>query len=121
VLQGIGIDIIEKERIRATAGKDAFLAGVFTEAEIEQGRHHRDPNIYWATAFACKEAILKACSIGLFFGSFWRDISLDCNSVATITGYIGDLLKPSSDIHVAHACSKHLAISFALMIRKEKV
>ncbi|MBN2620858.1 4'-phosphopantetheinyl transferase superfamily protein [candidate division WOR-3 bacterium] len=119
MLQGIGIDIIEKERFRAIANKDAFLAGVFTEAEIEQVKHDRDPDIRWATAFACKEAILKACSIGLFFGSYWQDIHLDCDYMATVTGYIQDLLDPSSEIHVAHACSKRLAISCALIHRKE--
>jgi phosphopantetheine--protein transferase-like protein len=119
VLQGIGIDIIETERFRTLQNTEAFLKTIFTPAEIKQGKQDPDPCPWWAQAFVCKEAILKALSIGLFFGSFWHDISLDADHQAVVTGIIQRFLGSKNEIHTARACSKRLAIGCAIIHHKE--
>jgi len=58
---GIGIDLIEIERIKKACAKEAFLLRSFTSAEIEciGGRAERA-----AGSFAVKEAVSKAMGTG---------------------------------------------------------
>jgi len=58
---GIGIDLIEIERIKKACAKEAFLLRSFTSAEIEciGGREERA-----AGNFAVKEAVSKAMGTG---------------------------------------------------------
>lgn len=68
MIYGIGLDIIEVERIREVMGRrpDAFLKRVFTPGELaycDQGEKHRLRRL--AARFAAKEAVLKALGTGL--------------------------------------------------------
>ncbi|TGN21048.1 holo-ACP synthase [Leptospira idonii] len=62
----IGNDIVENDRIRALLAKhgDRFLKRIFTEEEIRYCHKHKDPVPYLAGRFACKEAVIKAMSLG---------------------------------------------------------
>ncbi len=57
-----GVDLVSIERIRAAAGKERFLARVFTETEIEYSFGKRLPYRHLAGRFAAKEAFIKAIS-----------------------------------------------------------
>lgn len=78
MIAGIGVDIIEVERIEQALSRhaDHFLERVFTPGEIrdcwpsEQQRCRR-----LAARFAAKEAALKALGIGLR-GVTWQDIEV---------------------------------------------
>ena len=67
---GIGIDLIEIERIKKACAKEAFLLRSFTSAEIEciGGRAERA-----AGNFAVKEAVSKAMGTG-FRGMSLNDL-----------------------------------------------
>lgn len=69
MISGIGIDIIEVEKIKNAVKKwgDGFLKKVFTRQEIKYCRSRRFPHIHFASRFAAKEAIAKALGTG-----FWR-------------------------------------------------
>jgi holo-[acyl-carrier protein] synthase len=85
MLKGIGIDIIEIERIKAAVDKygDKFLQRVFTEHEIAyctSRTAYRYPEL--AVRFAAKEAYSKALGTGIggfgrrHTGITWRQIEV---------------------------------------------
>ena len=76
MIKGMGIDIIEINRIAyAVAKRESFLKRVFTEGEnqyFHQRNYHKGTI---AGSFAAKEAIVKALGTGLR-GFQWIDIEL---------------------------------------------
>jgi len=66
-IHGIGIDLVEVERIAASVANhgEAFLARVFTPAEREYCESHAVPAIHLAARFAAKEAVAKAFGTGI--------------------------------------------------------
>ena len=73
---GIGIDIVEIERIEKAIQMPAFVARVFTKNERAycDGRGRQRAASY-AARFAAKEAVLKALGTG-FSGGSWQDIEI---------------------------------------------
>lgn len=68
MIAGIGIDIIELERVRKiSAEKSSFVKRVLTEKEQEQFFHLSDKRQveFLAGRFACKEAFSKALGTGI--------------------------------------------------------
>lgn len=58
---GIGIDIIETERIRKIIGKTpGFLKRFFSRSETEYCLKHRNKYERFAAKFSAKEAVIKA-------------------------------------------------------------
>ena len=75
MIVGIGVDIVEIERLREVLQRqqDRFVRRVFTEGEQEYCRAHRDPVPHYAARFAAKEALFKALGTGWAKGISWRD------------------------------------------------
>ena len=76
---GIGIDIVNIERIEKLMGRwgDHFLGRVYTEREISRCRRQSRPPECFAIRFAAKEAFLKAIGSGLRNGIQWTDIEVE--------------------------------------------
>ena len=64
---GIGVDIIEIERVEAIYERqgERFLARVYTSQEREYCLKHKKPGARLAARFAAKEAVSKAFSTGI--------------------------------------------------------
>ncbi len=78
---GIGIDIIEIDRIKAELEKhrDRFTKMVFTEKEIDYCSRNKNLNAQsqcFAGRFAAKEAFFKAIGTGLRNGLGWKDVEI---------------------------------------------
>ncbi|MEA3476390.1 MAG: holo-ACP synthase [Candidatus Cloacimonadota bacterium] len=78
---GIGIDIIEIDRIKAELGKHKgrFSKMVFTEKEIDYCSKNKNLNVQsqcFAGRFAAKEAFFKAIGTGLRNGLGWKDVEI---------------------------------------------
>jgi holo-[acyl-carrier protein] synthase len=75
VIIGVGVDIVEIERLRGTLERqhDRFIRRVFTDAEQDYCRMHRDPVPHYAARFAAKEALFKALGTGWAKGLSWKD------------------------------------------------
>ena len=71
MIDGIGIDIIELDRIAEAIRRERFRLRVFTEAEREYCDGCDGPERY-AGRFAAKEAVAKALGIVLS----WRDVEI---------------------------------------------
>ncbi len=73
MIKGIGVDIIEIERIGKAIRNERFLHRVFTQKEIAKTNReeHRLAGI-----FAAKESLLKAMKTGLN-GFSWQEIEIN--------------------------------------------
>ncbi len=77
-IYGIGIDIVETERIEDSIEKygDRFLDRVFTRAEQEYCRRMKFASRHYAARFAAKEAIAKAFGTGIGADLSWNDMEI---------------------------------------------
>ncbi len=74
---GIGVDIVEVQRIeRALGGSGSMVTRVFTPAEIEYCEQRQNRAQHFAGRFAAKEAALKALGTGWGEGIRWRDVEV---------------------------------------------
>ena len=79
VITGIGIDVVQNDRIRDSIQRfgDRFLSRIYTEGEIEYCKKCAQPEIHYAARFAAKEAAFKALSGNdLARGVGWREIEV---------------------------------------------
>ncbi len=81
MIRGIGIDIIEVERIKSAVTKNSrFLQRIFTEKEIKYFEENNYQIVSIAGNFAAKEAIVKALGTGLR-GFSWTEIEIQRDSL----------------------------------------
>jgi len=78
MILGIGIDIIEVERIQASYTKfgERFLNRILHPDEISYCLSHRVPGPFLAARFAAKEAISKAFGTGIGAQLGWHDMEV---------------------------------------------
>jgi holo-[acyl-carrier protein] synthase len=77
-ITGIGIDLVEVDRIRALLERhgERFKARTFTEVEVAYCDGCADPAMHYAARFAAKEAGAKALGTGFAQGVSWADIEV---------------------------------------------
>jgi holo-[acyl-carrier protein] synthase len=75
---GIGVDLVEVERIQHSLDRfgERFMKRVFTEGEIAYCQSMRFPAYHFAARFAAKEAVSKAFGTGIGKAMGWRDIDV---------------------------------------------
>jgi holo-[acyl-carrier protein] synthase len=78
MIVGIGLDLIEVDRIRDVylRHRDRFTHRILTEAERAYVLRYKDPGERLAGRWAAKEAALKALGTGLGNGIGWRDVEI---------------------------------------------
>jgi len=78
MITGIGIDVVQNERIRDSIQRfgDRFLNRIYTEGEIEYCKKCVQPEIHYAARFAAKEAAFKALGTGWGGGVKWKDVEV---------------------------------------------
>ena len=78
MILGVGIDIIEVERIAASYEKfgERFVNRILLPGEIAYCRSHKNPAPFLAVRFAAKEAISKAFGTGICARLGWQDIEI---------------------------------------------
>jgi holo-[acyl-carrier protein] synthase len=78
MIYGIGIDIVETERIGRAIERqgDRFLSRCFTAEEVEYCRSHGASNQSFAARFAAKEAVSKAFGTGIGEKMSFNDIEV---------------------------------------------
>lgn len=67
MINGIGIDLVEIQRIRQMIKRfgQSFLDRVYTTAEQREAGYRQDPAAYYAGRWAAKEALSKALGCGI--------------------------------------------------------
>ncbi len=76
MIDAVGVDIADVERIRKAIGRwgNRFVERTFSRREAEYCRKHRDEAIRFAARFAAKEAFVKC--MGSARGIPWHEIEL---------------------------------------------
>lgn len=77
-ISGVGIDIIEIDRIAKAVekGGERFLQRIYTTAERLYCEEKRQPHSSYAARFAAKEAVLKAMGTGVSGGASFTDVEV---------------------------------------------
>lgn len=75
---GIGIDVVEVERIGSSMAEfgDRFAKRVFTDSERAYCESQKRPELHYAARFAAKEAIAKAFGTGIGKELGWLDMEI---------------------------------------------
>lgn len=78
MILGVGIDIIEVERIRASHEKfgERFLKRILRPEEIAYCFSHAQPAPFLAARFSAKEAVSKAFGTGIGGQLGWQDMEV---------------------------------------------
>lgn len=78
MIQGLGTDIIEIERIKANIDRYGlrFLDRIFTAKEQWYCLTKKESAVHFAGRFAAKEAVAKALGSGFSGGLSWLDIEI---------------------------------------------
>jgi holo-[acyl-carrier protein] synthase len=78
MILGIGIDIIEVARIKASHEKfgERFASRILLPDEIAYCLSHKNPAPFLAVRFAAKEAVSKAFGTGIGAALGWRDMEI---------------------------------------------
>lgn len=122
MIAGLGVDIIEIERIRKTIASsgDSFLRKLFTDGEIAYCSARHNAAQHFAARFAAKEAVSKALATG-WAGEFgWRDVEIaneeSGRPVVTLHGHLAALLA-GAVVHVSLSHSETHVVAVALIDR----
>ena len=111
MIQGIGTDIIEIERIRESIEKygSHFLDRLFTKKEQDYCKQHSNFATHFAGRFAAKEAISKALGTG-----FGKELSfLDLEILNEPSGK--PIVQKRPNIHVSISHCESYAVAMAII------
>ncbi len=118
---GIGIDIIEIERIEESVNKfgDRFLNKIFTEVELEYSLTKKNKFQHLAARFAAKEAIAKALATGWSKGFRWKDIEIYNEKSGLpkvkLSGNLAEFLGDNKSLQITMSHSHHYVTCFAII------
>ncbi len=117
MITGVGTDVVEIDRFWRLELRAEFLHQIFTRTEIHNAPRGSSQDMYFATLFAIKEALLKALSCGLGNGSVWREIHITHDWRPHLSGHLEQLAREGSvsKIHVSHSHSDRNAIAFVMI------
>jgi holo-[acyl-carrier protein] synthase len=111
-VRGIGIDVVQVERIRGSVERFGarFEARIFTADELTYCRGHKDPMPHLAARFAAKEALFKAIGTGLSGGVRWTDAEVvqpgGRQPLIHLSGVAADVFR-ARGAHQAHLTLAH--------------
>ena len=121
---GIGIDMVDKRRMKQTLDRlgDRFLRRILTEREILQVPEGNRKAEYVAGRFAAKEAFAKATGFGFGKRLSWLDIEVLREDSGKPTLVIGDHWLDCSDfgkgllkVHLSISHEKNYAIAQVIL------
>jgi holo-[acyl-carrier protein] synthase len=103
MIAGIGMDLVEIEKIALSISSEAYLRKVFTEAEIKECRSVSNAAERFAGKFAAKEAFMKAVGRGIRQGVWFTQIEvLNEASGAPYVRLYGEMESSMEEMGVKH-------------------
>ena len=73
---GVGVDIIENNRIKNSLKNTKFKKRIYTDKELKQYVLSKNKNNYFSKRFAAKEAFAKALGTGFRMNLNFKDIEI---------------------------------------------
>ena len=90
---GVGVDIVEKNRLKKSLKKKLFIKRVFTNSEILLAKNKKDKISFYANRFAAKEAFSKSIGTGFRENLNFSDLSIKNDKLGKPLFVITDKLK----------------------------
>jgi holo-[acyl-carrier protein] synthase len=120
MIKGIGIDILEIQRIQQSVdafGND-FLEKIFTPEEIRYCTAKHNAAQHFAARFAAKEAVSKAFATGWRGNFSWKDIEITNDDLGkpriTLSGKLKEALA-SASIFVSLSHSESHVVAMVIL------
>jgi holo-[acyl-carrier protein] synthase len=125
MISGIGIDMIEVDRVASKIGKEkGFREMVFSEHEIAYCKDKPNPFHHYAARFAAKEAFFKALGTGWKNGTAFHEVEITHDSEGRpLLRLLGETAETLADyaLHSIHVSISHLAsVACAVVIIEKK-
>ncbi|MCJ7553729.1 MAG: holo-ACP synthase [Ignavibacteriaceae bacterium] len=123
MILGIGIDIIEIDRIKESVDKfgDHFLSKIYTPNELEYCLQKHNKYQHLAARFAAKEAIYKALSSEWGREISWQDIDImnEPNGlpIAKFSGKLEEFINKDKDIKISMSHSDNYVACVAIVYK----
>jgi len=73
---GVGIDIVDKNRIKKSLKKNLFVKRIFSNLEVSLAKNKKDKISFYANRFAAKEAFSKSIGTGFRENLNFNDLSI---------------------------------------------
>ena len=114
MILGIGIDIIEIDRIQKAVERwgEVFLKYVLTPGEIEHAQMFKFPYRHYAGRFAAKEAIFKAVGIPHLS---WQDVTIINDASGKPVCHFADNINFKNRITISISHSRDYAVASAIV------
>lgn len=119
---GVGIDIVEIQRIKETYSRygERFARKILSNSELRNFYKNKNKISFLAKRFAAKEAVGKALGVGIKNGSILKNIEIknDLNGKPFVN--INNIKKlnmaEKKEIHISLSDEKKYAVANALII-----
>lgn len=119
---GVGIDIVEIQRIKETYSRygERFARKILSNSELRNFYNNKNKISFLAKRFAAKEAVGKALGVGIKNGSILKNIEIknDLNGKPFVN--INNIKKlnmtEKKEIHISLSDEKKYAVANALII-----
>ena len=122
---GIGIDIIEIDRVRESVEKfgDHFLNKIYTQKELDYCLKKKYKYQHLAARFAAKEAVYKALATGWDAEVSWQhiEISNEPNGmpIVTLQGKLKKFLSKSKELKISMSHSRDYVACMAIIYKSD--
>ncbi len=120
---GVGIDIIEIERIKKSVDKfgDNFLNKIYTKSELEYCLNKSSKYQHLAARFAAKEAVYKALTTGWHEKATWQDIEISNEPngmpIVSLKGKLKTFLSNNSSLKISMSHSRDYVSCVAIIYK----
>ena len=122
---GIGIDIIEIDRIRESVEKfgDHFLNKIYTQKELDYCLKKKYKYQHLAARFAAKEAVYKALATGWDADVSWQNIEISNEPngmpIVTLQGKLKKFLSKGKDLKISMSHSRDYVACMAIIYKSD--
>jgi len=122
---GIGIDIIEIDRIRDSVEKfgDRFLNKVYTQKELDYCLKKKYKYQHLAARFAAKEAVYKALATGWNEDVSWQNIEISNEPngmpIVTLQGKLKNFLHKGKYLKISMSHSRDYVACMAIIYKSD--
>ena len=123
---GIGVDIIEIDRIKQSIEKygDSFLNKIYTPVELEYCLKKSNKYQHLAARFAAKEAVYKALTTGTQEKIGWQNIEIlnkpNGMPIVKLKNFKDNFLSNGYSLKISISHSDNYVICFAIVYKEAK-
>ncbi|GAB6282055.1 MAG: holo-ACP synthase [Ignavibacterium sp.] len=123
MIMGIGVDIIEIDRIKNSVDKfgEQFLNKIFTKNELEYCLSKANKYQHLAARFAAKEAVSKALATGWNNEFNWKNVEIfnkpNGMPFVELKGNLKSFLSDDKNLKISMSHSRDYVVCFAIIYK----